>query len=62
MNSVKHRLQLDPQGIAEFANRDVDCDREHGFDDLWLGEMLVQPVPQILRQPIGVDADLHREI
>lgn len=48
VGTAEHGFQFDAQGIAELADGDINGDREHRLDNLRLGEMLVQPVPQIL--------------
>ncbi len=41
----EHRLELYAEGITELADCDVLRDHIDRFDDLWLGELGIQPVP-----------------
>ena len=62
LDAGKHRFQFNAERVAEFAHRDINGDGEDRLDNLRLGEMRMQPVPQILGQAVGVDADLHGQV
>lgn len=46
-----------PSASPNLLDEDVDGDGEDRLRDLGLGEVLVEPVPQLLAHPVGVDAD-----
>ncbi len=58
----KDGLEHDAQGITELADRDVLGDDVDGLNDLRLVIVRFDPVPGVLADPVGVNADLHGEI
>lgn len=51
-------LERNAEGITELADSDVLRDHVNRFNDLWLSEPGMDPIPEALRDSVGDETDL----